>query len=159
LKRAKIRFVAGSKAMLPLPVTKKENVLVSLGSICVVTLALGGAMQAPPGWPVVSQTLMLAGRATPPVSAEAVIDAPAPPTFTVATPKATLPFVVGMRAMPSFGGFVAIRATMSATAPAEDEINRVLTPTMIGAGLLLVQSKMILRSVEANAPLAVTEKT
>src|SRR5439155_15059258 len=72
LKRTKIRFPAGSKGTLPVPVMKIAKVGVSLASICVVTLLTVGEMHCPVAG-TVSHIEMLTGRLTPPVSAEAVI--------------------------------------------------------------------------------------
>ena len=47
LNRAKIRFVAGLNATLPLPWTKIPNVGVALALIVVVTELVGGDKQAP----------------------------------------------------------------------------------------------------------------
>src|SRR6266446_6929483 len=84
-KRTKIRFAAGSKAMVSFPVMKIPNVGVALALICVVTLAPGGATHAPVVG-LVSHTDRLSGRVTPSVLAVAVID-PLLPTLDVATAR------------------------------------------------------------------------
>src|SRR5262249_47520855 len=113
LKRTKTRFTAGLKAIEPLPFTKMPKVGVSPALICVVTVDVGGAIQAPvPGF--VWQIDNRIGRVTLPVSAEATIGLPEP-TFTVATARTPVPkviAVVGMLMIPSLF-IVAARATMS----------------------------------------------
>src|SRR5262245_28712376 len=83
---------------------------------------------------------ILTGTNTFPVSADAVIF-PLSPTFIVATAKAPTPFVPEMFAIPSFLG-VATKATMSGTGAAEAESRSVLSPVLMGAGLLSLQLKL-----------------
>lgn len=85
VKRTKIRWMAGSNGIGPLPVTKIPKVGVAFALIWVVTVGTGGPRQAPVVG-VVWQSARLTGRLTPPVSAETVMRPPVP-TFTVATAK------------------------------------------------------------------------
>src|SRR5262245_30551414 len=104
---------------------------------------------------MVWQIETLSGRLAPPVSVEAVIIAPAP-TFTVAT--ANTPACAVAATIVGFGTFtipswlsVAARATMSGMRVAEAVSNSVLTPEIIGAGLVFVQSKFSRTSVGETA--------
>src|SRR5512146_1171001 len=90
---------------------------------------------------------MFTGNDAAPVSAEAVIVPPAP-TFTVATQKAPVPLVPGMLAIPSLVS-VATNATISGTGEPEAESKSVLSPVLIGAGLVFAQTKLNCTSVGA----------
>src|SRR5262245_21143508 len=80
------------------------------------------------------------------------------PTFTVATAKAPLPFVPGIFIMPSML-VVAAKTTMSGTEVFEAEKSKVLSPGIIEAGLLFVQSKSNCTSVGGMGALGVSAKT
>jgi hypothetical protein len=96
---------------------------------------------------------MFTGKEVLPVSADAVM-VPVAPTFTVATAKAPVPFVPGMFAIPSLVS-VAANATMSGTGLEEAERTSVFSPVLMGAGLLLSQSKLNCMSVGAIFPVGV----
>ena len=95
------------------------------------------------------------GRVAPPVSADAVI-LPLAPIFTVATANTPVPVVPGMFIMPSLLR-VAPRATMSGTGVADAEKSSVFNPELIGAGSVLVQSKLNSTSVDATGAEGVSE--
>src|SRR5262245_59876221 len=90
---------------------------------------------------------MFTGSVAFPVSADAVILPPAP-TFTVATAKAPFPFAPAMFTMPSC---VAVdpSATMSGTGDVAADSNRVLSPTSVPVGRVLVPEKLNTTSVGA----------
>src|SRR4030095_12811699 len=96
---------------------------------------------------------MFTGNEELPVSADTVM-VPAAPTFTVATAKAPVPFVPGMFAIPSLVS-VAANATMSGNGVEEAERRSVCSPVLMGAGLLLSQSKLNCTSVGAIFPVGV----
>jgi len=102
----------------------------------------------------VSHRAMLTGNAADPVSAEAII-LPRAPRF--ATVTANIPFFARFK-MPSFVE-VAAKATASGIGVVEAERCRVLTPTLLGAGLAFVQSKLRATSVGAIAVVGVKAKT
>jgi hypothetical protein len=91
------------------------------------------------------------------VFAVAVI-VPLAPTFTVATANTPVPVVPGILTMPSLVG-VAARATISGIGVGAAERRRVLSPEMLGAGLLFVQLKLRATSVGVMIPVGVRAKT
>ena len=131
-----IRLVAGSNGTVPVPVTNTEYVGVAPPATELVTLLVGTDRQAPVVG-LVSQTDITSGKVTG-VLADAVIVAVLP-TFTVATEKAFEPLVPDKLTMPSPVG-VAASATISGTGEAEADSSSVFKPTVVGAGLLFVQS-------------------
>src|SRR4029077_13671894 len=95
------------------------------------------------------------GKAAVPVSTEAVI-VPVAPTFTVGTAKAPAPLAPGIFTMRPLS---AAQATMSGNGVADAEKNSVLSPTLTGAGLVLLQSKINCTSVGAITAVGVNEIT
>src|SRR5262245_63675641 len=93
------------------------------------------------------------GRATPPVSADAVI-CPLAPTFTVATEKKPVPLAPGMFTMP-FPDGVAPSATMSGWGVSEADIRSVLRPVTGNAEGRFVQPKLSATSVAPKGALGV----
>ena len=85
--------------------------------------------------------------------AEAVMMSAAP-TLTVATANAPAPLVPGRSTIPLPLG-VAASAMMSGTGVVEAESNSVLSPEIIGAGSVLLQSNCSSTSVGANGPVGV----
>src|SRR5262249_36399605 len=140
----------------PAPVTKTANVGVALASICVVTEGPGAALHCPVAG-TVSQTLILTGKLAPPVSAEAVMEAPSP-TLTVATAKNPVPVLPGMLPMPSLLT-VAASATMSGTGVGAPEISSVLMPTSVVTGFVLLPAKLNGKSTGAMGADGVSEIT
>ena len=124
--------------MGPLPVRKTENVAVSPGPIVAVALLVGvvGLMQAPVDGSV-SHNVKVPGSSTEPVSALAVID-PVIPTLNVATASAAEPVSAGISTTPSPDAM----AMMSGTGVLAADNSSVLTPLMVAAGFVLVQSKL-----------------
>src|SRR5262249_35659099 len=113
------------------------NVGVAFASIGVVTLGPAVPWQMPVAG-VVWQIETLSGKLTFPVSAEAVIIAPAP-TFTVATANTPTGGVVAAAAV-GFGTFtipswliVAAKATISGVGVGDADNRIVLRPTLTGA--------------------------
>src|SRR5215510_13785773 len=100
---------------------------------------------------------MFTGKVAFPVSADAVM-VPLAPTFTVATANAPVPLAPGMFTMPSLVT-VAANATTSGTGVADAERSRVLTPTVMGAGLALAQLKLRRTSVGGNGAVGVKAST
>src|SRR5262245_5159118 len=119
-----------------------------------VTLGPGGERQLLV-FGSVSQMVRVTGTGTPPVSAVAVIEFPAP-MLTVATAKTPVLVVPGMLTIPASA---AASATTSATGLVDAERSSVLTPVMTGADAVLVQLKLKRTSVAANAALGVIEIT
>src|SRR5262245_43151352 len=108
----------------------------------VVTLGVGGAMQAPPD--VVWQTWRISGSAVSPVSAENVM-LPGAPTLALATANAPAADGPGRCTMPSLV-VVAPRAMTSGTGALEAESEKVLTPTMNGTEPTFAHEKLSRRS-------------
>src|SRR5262245_11739720 len=140
----------------PVPATNTLNVGVALAATDVVTLADGGARQAPVAG-TVSQTKRLTGTGTLPVSATTVT-VPAAPTLTVATANAPVPVRPGMFTMPFCLG-VAASATMSGPGFVDAESRNVLTPEMTTAGFVFVHLKLSCTSVGAIGTRGVNAKT
>src|SRR5262249_3167432 len=92
--------------------------------------------------------LRVTGKLTFPVLASAVMVPPAP-TFVVATAIKFTPLRPGISTMPP-PVVVAARAIGSGVGVEEAENKKVLTPGVIGAGALLVQSKLKVTSVGAR---------
>jgi len=156
LKRTKILLVAGSKETFPVPSTKTPKVGASLASIVVVTLSADDNKQVSVIGSI-SQIEIPTGRFTPPVSAEAVI-VPPTPMFSVATEKTPVPFAPGIFTIPSVVRVAAI-ATISGVGVSEAENQSVLTPGLMRAGSVFVQSKVNGISLGAVGPVGVKVKT
>src|SRR5262249_54352529 len=129
LKRTKMRLLAGSNGIEPVAAAKIPKVGVAPAFTVVVTVLAGGARQAE-GAGSVWHSERVNGKVTPPVSADAVIDAVAP-TSTVATTNTPLPEDPGILTTPGVG--LAANATMSGTgmSSGETDSNSVLTPVMV----------------------------
>ena len=100
-------------------------------------IELGGCTQVP----IValnSQTKRLTGNEVAPVSADSLIS-PAAPRFRLAIKKAPVGVLSGIERMPPGAE---VRATRSGTGVSEAESKRVLKPMIIGADVVLAQSKM-----------------
>ena len=110
-----------------------------MASIVVVTLSAGGNKQVSVTGSI-SQIEIPTGRFAPPVSAEAVIVPPIP-RFSVATEKTPVPLAPGIFTMLSLVR-VAATATISGVGVSEAENESVLTPGLMRAGSVFVQSKV-----------------
>ena len=95
----------------------------------------------------------LIGNVAVPVSAVAVM-LPLAPTFTVATANTPVPLVPGIFTIPSFVG-VAASATMSGVGVAEAENSKVLIPTSVPTGVVLVPANVNSVSVGSTGAMAV----
>src|SRR5262245_5793880 len=129
--------------------TKIPNVGLALDGTVVVTLLRGDERHKPVSGSV-WQIEVLTGKFTSPVSADTV-RASSAPTFTTATANTSVKLTLTQDTftMPSLEGVVAT-ATMSATAVAEADTRRVLTPGKIGAAPVLAHLKLSCTSVGAN---------
>jgi hypothetical protein len=152
----KTRFVAGSRAIVPLAVAKIANVGVAPALICTGTFGPMGEMQTPSTGSV-WQIERPRGRGAEPVLAEAVIN-PLAPTFDVATTNAADPAGPGMCRMPSLVD-VAASATTSGTGVGDADISNVLIATSVATGGVLMPAKLNATSVRANAADGVTAMT
>jgi hypothetical protein len=142
--------------MVSFPIMKIPNVGVALALICVVTLALGEAAQAPVVG-LVSHTDRLSGTFAPPVSAVIVI-APLLPTLDVATAK-TPTREFGSRVATPSCVIVAASAIMSGTGVVDADSKSVLMPVITVAGGVLAHAKLSCTSVGTNAAVGVKANT
>src|SRR5262245_13185451 len=97
------------------------------------------------------------GSVAVPVSADATIAPPAP-ALMVATAKAPARAAPPTFTMPSPVGVTA-RATMSGAGVPDADINNVLTPDVMGAGLVFEHSKPSRTSVGGRGPVGVRATT
>src|SRR5262245_20566668 len=153
----RMRLRAGSNGMFPVPCANTANVGVSLDWIVTVTLGASDPRHAPVGG-LVWQMNRFTGSTTPPVFADNLID-PEAPTFTVATEKNPVPVSPGMFTIPGTGGGVADNITMSVMGDAEAKNCSVLTPVMIAAAAVLLQSNENRTSTGTTGSVGVSEKT
>ncbi len=141
--------------MFPVPSTKTPKVGLSSAPIVVVTLSAGDDKQVSVTGSI-SQIEIPTGRFTPPVSAEAVI-VPPMPRFSVATEKTPVPLAPGIFTIPSLVK-VAATATISGVGVSEAENKSVLTPGLMRAGSVFVQSKVNCISLGAIGSVGVKVK-
>jgi hypothetical protein len=138
--------------MNALAVKNTENVGVPPALIWVVTVGPTADVHCP-FWGFVWHKLRATGRVAFPSSAETVMLALAP-TFDDATANAPLPTMFEILTIPSLLS-VAERAITSGTGLVEAESRSVLTPTIVGAGLVLVPVKLNATSVGAIGAIGV----